>query len=525
MKINFKLMAMTAAALLAMNSCTQEEDVTTGTEQKGTPVTFQMGVNAISRTVTEDNSFATTFTEGDEVGIFAYNGSTPVATNARYRYNGSAWEAQGEAIYAEEGISYSYYAYYPYSETATDINSIELSVATDQTAGYTGSDALIARNEDVTAGTTTVTLQYSHAFALVQVSLSGDEAAQDATVTLQNVYPTAIINLQSGEVGEATGTQGTVAMKAASTNTATAPYSFRAIVPAQTITANTAILTTTSNGTTYRFSYSADVPYEEGKLRQINVTLGTPSGSEITIDGADDVINDWEASEDVSGEGSVEEVVDPVTTPFSLDFSAISNFTEISGNWASSPIPSGNQLVWYHREADHSNNSTTPSVENIDGTSVLQLSNSVRGSWNGSNVVCHYPGLFERDAVYQVVITATNETGQSDGVLGITVSTSDDSKRFKMMNNAISESNTWDRNVTTFNNLAGGSKTFYLDMSQASVAGSSGSSMPGEQPFEATTDADVANGINITLYNYTTRVPNVLQINSVTISKVEETTE
>lgn len=377
MKINFKLMAMTAAALLAMNSCTQEEDVTTGTEQKGTPVTFQMGVNAISRTVTEDNSFATTFTEGDEVGIFAYNGSTPVATNARYRYNGSAWEAQGEAIYAEEGISYSYYAYYPYSETATDITAISLSVATDQTAGYTGSDALIARNEDVTAGTTTVTLQYSHAFALVQVSLSGDEAAQDATVTLQNVYPTAIINLQSGEVGDATGTQGTVAMKTASTNTATAPYSYRAIVPAQTITANTAILTTTSNGTTYRFSYSADVPYEEGKLRQINVTLGTPSGSEITIEGADDVINDWEASEDVSGEGSVEEVVEPlqnlITTPFS----------EITSETYSNVTGDANLATtsWFSITASAAAGTTYTVVDDDTYGKVIQITYDGTASW------------------------------------------------------------------------------------------------------------------------------------------------
>ena len=74
-----------------------------------------------------------------------------------------------EAITAQEGVSYSYYAYYPYNAEATDATSVSLTVAGDQTTGYTGSDALMAKSENVAAGTTTVPLQYSHAFALVRM--------------------------------------------------------------------------------------------------------------------------------------------------------------------------------------------------------------------------------------------------------------------------------------------------------------------------------------------------------------------
>lgn len=309
MTTNFRLLAMAAVAMLAMNSCVKEENLNNG-DKKGTPVEFEMGVNSVSRTNTPDDGYATTFVEGDEVGIFVYNGETPVVKNAYYKLSADGkWEAQGTPITAEEGVSYSYYAYYPYNAEATDATSVSLTVAGDQTTGYTGSDALMAKSENVAAGTTTVPLQYSHAFALVQVSLKGDLAAKDATVTLQNVYPTAALNLITGTAGEASGVTGTIAMKACSTNGETAPYNYRAIVPAQTITANNGILTTFSNGKNYKFTYSVDVPYESGKLRQFDVTLGTAPG-ETTIEIGEGTISNWEDGSAVEGgEGNTEEVV------------------------------------------------------------------------------------------------------------------------------------------------------------------------------------------------------------------------
>ena len=309
MTTNFRLLAMAAVAMLAMNSCVKEENLNNG-ENKGTPVEFEMGVNSVSRTNTPDDGFATTFVEGDEVGIFAYNGETAVVKNAHYKLNADGkWVAQGEAMTAEEGVSYSYYAYYPYNSEATDATSVSLTVAGDQTTGYTGSDALMAKSENVEAGTTTVSLQYSHAFALVQVSLKGDLAAKDATVTLQNVYPTAALNLKAGTVSDASVTPGTVAMKPCSTNGDTTPFNYRAIVPRQDIKAGYAILMAYSNGKNYKFTYSKDVPYESGKLRQFDVTLGT-APDETTIEIGKGTIANWEDGSTVEGgEGSTEVIV------------------------------------------------------------------------------------------------------------------------------------------------------------------------------------------------------------------------
>lgn len=313
---------MAAVAMLAMNSCEKENEMSTG-EQKGTPVEFEMGINSITKTTTADDALTTSFATGDSVGIFVYNGDMLIRANAQYKLNEEGkWVAQGEPIYADEDASYNYYAYYPYNPSATDATSLSLSVATDQTQGYTSSDVLIAKSENVESETTTVTLQYAHAFTMVQVALKGDQAASDATVTLQNIRPTSIINLKTQTCNANTSTPGTVIMKPCTTNTQNAPYSYRAIVPAQTITKETSILTAISNGRTYKFSFSADLPYESGKLRQINVTIGTNTdGQAIEISKAEPEIIDWTASTKVDGTGNITEI--PYVNPFGNELAEV----------------------------------------------------------------------------------------------------------------------------------------------------------------------------------------------------------
>ena len=519
MTTNFRLLAMAAVAMLAMNSCVKEENLNNG-DKKGTPVEFEMGVNSVSRTSTPDDGYATTFVEGDEVGIFVYDGENPVVINAPYKRNAEGkWEAQGEAITAEEGVSYSYYAYYPYNAEATDATSVSLTVAGDQTTGYTGSDALMARSVNVAAGTTTVPLKYSHAFALVQVSLKGDLAAKDATVTLQNVYPTAALDLVAGTVGEASGTLGTIAMKACSTNGEKVPFNYRAIVPAQTITANEAILMITSNNNkNYKFTYSVNVPYESGKLRQFDVTLGGATGNTIEI--GQGTIRDWTDGSDVEGgEGDVEEVIVPVTS-LTLPFEEGISFQKLN-NWNTTKF-TADELTWIHRENNSETELNTPSIVTKDDVPVLKLTlNGKKATWGNSNIGCHYPGLFNK-TTYKVSIKAQTDFEEDsvsikNAVYGIYISSSLDDKIFKMYNN---KGEFWSRNVTTFNTLPANSwkeSTFYIDFSSAYNTGSSGGLT--EDKFSETVDNDVNNGINIYLYNYSNKSPVSVYIKEV---KIEE---
>lgn len=489
MTTNFRLLAMAAVAMLAMNSCVKEENLNNG-DKKGTPVEFEMGVNSVSRTSTPDDGYATTFVEGDEVGIFVYEGENPVVINAPYKRNAEGkWVAQGTVITAEEGKSYSYYAYYPYNATATDATSVSLTVAGDQTTGYTGSDALMAKSENVTAETTSVQLQYSHAFALVQVSLKGDLAASNATVTLQNVYPTAALDLKAGTVGTAPGTMGTVAMKACSTNSETAPFNYRAIVPAQTIAANNGILTTFSNGKNYKFTYSVDVPYESGKLRQFDVTLGGASGGN-TIEIVEGTISNWKDSEGVEGgQGGVEEVVTPTT---SLDLSTLIN-AEMSFieklNWTNEKLTEKDDY-WYTRT------SATTIVSFDDTESAIKAENTTeRGEWRSTSFGYHCGTKVFEKATYRLTLDAKS-TIAGKAIFCVCVRNSDDSKGFRISNLYSGKRNMVGVDFTD-DEVTAGYKTITVDIDFTQA---SGTTNVNDNTFEGSVDTDL-NGITILFFN------------------------
>lgn len=515
MTTNFRLMAMAAVAMLAMNSCVKEENLNNG-DKKGTPVEFEMGVNSVSRTSTPDDGYATTFVEGDEVGIFVYDGENPVVINAPYKLvAGGKWEAQGEVITAEEGKTYNYYAYYPYNAEATDATSVSLTVAGDQTTGYTGSDALMARSVNVAAGTTTVPLKYSHAFALVQVTLKGDLAAKDATVTLQNVYPTAAINLKDSIIGEAAGALGTVAMKACSSNGESAPFNYRAIVPAQTITKNNGILTTSSNGKNYKFTYSVDVPYESGKLRQFNVTLGdTPAGTAIEID--EGTISNWEDGSTVEGgEGSVGEVVEPINSivvPITAETQAT-----VGGKYSSTSLLNMEEEGWFSRYASDYGASLTFAKDTVTIAmpDTTGLGVKLSTGWNNCSFGYHANGpLAKVSGEYKFSCKITGDIGSQGGIM---VRTSTDKEAFTIITSS------GFKTINTFTtNTATQVVTFTLDLTQKSSKATSNEIKPTDEdpkPIIATDDSDLT---DIYVYIYNNKFNTKFSISDIKLERITQ---
>ena len=347
----------------------------------------------------------------------------------------------------------------------------------------------MAKSENVAAGTTTVPLQYSHAFALVQVSLKGDLAAKDATVTLQNVYPTAALNLRTATVGEAAGALGTVAMKACSTNGESAPFNYRAIVPAQTITANNGILTTFSNGNNYKFTYSVDVPYESGKLRQFDVTLGDTSAG-TTIEIGEGTIANWEDSEGVEGgQGGVEEVVTPTT---SLDLSTLIN-AEMSfvakGTYNDEKLADANDY-WFTRTSTI----TTVTFDNTD-TAIKADNTTDRGSWNNTSFGYHCGTKVFEKTTYRLTFDVKSSI-VGNQIIGVGVRNSDDKKGFR-----ISNLNAGKRNLAAINftqeEVTAGYKTITVDIdfTQASTT-----TNLNDNTFEGSVDSDLK-GITILFFN------------------------
>lgn len=318
MKMYFKNLIFALAGALAMTACSNEmeEQLAEENGNNGKEVKFTVGIENLSRTAIAEGSLKTEFVKGDEIGIFAYDGETAVASNVKYTYGGSAWTSDN-AIAAEDGVQLSYYAYYPYSEV-TDPSAINVTVNADQSNGFSKDDVLTAQNTTAEAGATSVSLTFAHAMAMVQVSLmenTTDDA--NATVSLQSILPETKVNAKDGSVAAAAGQAVSVAMQKAEGS-----LTYRAVVPEQTITANSKLLTIVAGGKTFDVTFSADVKYERGKFLQITVNKlnALPEGAKVTISG--EAINGWTPGEEPEG-GETEEIplIQPITSlaPWELD--------------------------------------------------------------------------------------------------------------------------------------------------------------------------------------------------------------
>lgn len=167
------------------------------------------------------------------------------------------------------------------------------------------SDILISKVEASEYNGTSIELQYSHAYAMVEVLIAGDKVGDTAPekVLLKNVITDASINLVTQEITPTTNKQDIVmAYVANEENNGT--YLYRAIVPEQTIEKGSVLLEVygVNSGKNYMFRAPQNeaVKYPQGKYFRMEVTIGEynagikfPAGS----------INPWTPTPGIDLEG------------------------------------------------------------------------------------------------------------------------------------------------------------------------------------------------------------------------------
>lgn len=333
---NIFIAAITAAAMTACNNELSEQLAS----NKGGDVKFTMGIEgtSASRVAMEDGSYQASFENTNAVGIFVKEVSS--YSNLEYTYNGSTWSGATISVPAED--VYTYYAYYPYAGSATS-TAITTEVNADQeTGGYLANDFLMS-NLTTEAGQADVNLQFTHALSLVEVTLSGPDAAEDAVVTLSDMTTDATVNLEANTVipGEK---KANVIMDKLTTS-----MKYRAIVPEQTVAQGTALMTIVSKGRTYRVSYKAsDVKFEKGKYISLNVELGSSSSAEdVTVTITSQGITNWGEGSTVNGSATVDEVplisefgetIEAMGTNDIINLGSSSWFSILASNGSSSQI-------------------------------------------------------------------------------------------------------------------------------------------------------------------------------------------
>lgn len=312
-----------AIAATAMTACNNELSEQFASNQGG-DVKFTMGIEgtSASRVAMEDGSYQASFESTNAVGIFVKEVDS--YSNLEYTYNGNAWTGATVNVPAD-GV-YTYYAYYPYAASATS-TAIAAEVSADQeTGGYLANDYLMA-NLTAEAGQANVDLQFTHALSLVEVTLSGPNAAEDAVVALSNMTTDATINLETSVVTPGTKKANVTMDKL------TATMKYRAIVPEQTVAQGTALMTIVSKGRTYKVSYKAsDVKFERGKYISLNVELGSSSAQDYTVTITSKGITDWGEGTPVTGDATVDEI--PLILPLGDELTqVIKTFDLTSDTW------------------------------------------------------------------------------------------------------------------------------------------------------------------------------------------------
>lgn len=155
------------------------------------------------------------FETADQIGVYVtdyVNETTPMplqisgnrANNSLVTYDGLVWTPD-QTIYWGSGKS-DVYAYYPYFETVTDVNSQYFELATDQTGeGYELSDFLWAKAEGVRQTEGPVNLEMKHLMSKLTVKIVAGEdyigsLPKDAIVHLHSTVTNVNIDLENGTV-------------------------------------------------------------------------------------------------------------------------------------------------------------------------------------------------------------------------------------------------------------------------------------------------------------------------------------
>ena len=318
MKKSFILFAGLSAALGACNS---DQDVNPSMP-KGQAVSFVVN-DAVSRTATSASG-ATSFLEGDRIGIFATGGATGENVLHYVGAEGNITAETGQGVYADgSGKPASFYAYYPYSAEAT-ASQVTFAVAEDQSTdeAFNGSDFLTAvvANQTVEKGKP-VQLKFNHRLAMVQVEFSELTGNEITSVALNGCVGSIDWNMASNTV---TATGETMAITMHRTNEPTLIY--RAMVPAQTIAGGTKLLAINIDGQEYVLNTAAPLALAEGSVKRYRI--GIAANGHLVDFNSDLTISDW-TQEDI-----IDEEVKPAAPAAILEATSFANlsFTDLNKN-------------------------------------------------------------------------------------------------------------------------------------------------------------------------------------------------
>ena len=166
-----------AAMMLSFSSCS-EQDAATGSESAKL-ITVSTSIGHMTRMATDEKG-AQTFTEGDEISVYAWTGSADAApaaeartvNNAINKLTGKVWVATPQMLWKNQKEKHYFIGIYP----TRKVEDLAADTHTLQTDNQEASDLLIAVNAKGLSyendASEPVQLDFSHVMAKIVVNLT-----------------------------------------------------------------------------------------------------------------------------------------------------------------------------------------------------------------------------------------------------------------------------------------------------------------------------------------------------------------
>lgn len=294
-----------AAMMLSFCSCS-EQDAATGSESAKL-ITVSTSIGHMTRMATDEKG-AQTFTEGDEISVYAWTGSADVApaaearavNNAINKLTGKVWVATPQMLWKNQKEKHYFIGIYP----ARKVEDLAADTHTLQADNQEASDLLIAVNAKGLSyennASEPVQLDFSHVMAKIVVNLTFKNQwggiPEVKTVAVKNAAREATVNYLTKTITPkaADETITPTAKTDLELPATTANTCYQSVIIPQNDIQQLAIII---GDKTFSYNHGTPFKFESGKITTINLEVGR---DKVILDEVK--ISDWETGSTFSGE-------------------------------------------------------------------------------------------------------------------------------------------------------------------------------------------------------------------------------
>src|SRR5574344_1040529 len=372
MKKNLVFLTASVAGMLALNACSSDN-----MEEKGQSQNVQLEVT--TDIATRSLITGTTFSSGDEIGVYALNASGSAystgSMNMRAKYD-TKWTFPNGSIFLKTEPA-TVYAYYPYA-ASNSTTTVPVDISYNSTTGQT--DCLYgAGTATVNSDAPTSHIKFNHALSRLTFNIILDKEStgtnQLSNVTLKNVSgDTAVavkgnMNIITGKIKRTTDTYAIIEQPLDSALNTTKSIPVDMLVMPVTVKGDMNVALTI-DGKIYTIKLP-DTDLKAGNQYSYPVTVSVKN-QRITI--GDCTITAWNSNSASNVDVTTDNYT--ISVPTAVDLG-------LSVKWASfnlgatAPEESGMMISWGSR--DENSNVTVPQIGDISGNSIYDAARAILG--------------------------------------------------------------------------------------------------------------------------------------------------